>query len=199
MDWFQLRHAADRTNSKFNGTAVDSVASVPETSSFPLMVPFHLCSINTDSFFTRRRTRNVEMQQPTMLDFQKEPSAKRTTSGPQGFRLSCFSSYYCSSHHRTLESTRFVLLSDSLTTRDHEPSHTRIRIKRCLNSRFVVERTKDHTVIRLHYSDDDCTQQQQRVTPNHQQQEEPFCSFIKEHGKTRKIRFDDLPARPKQQ
>ena len=41
--------------------------------------------------------------------------------------------------------------------RDHEPSHTRIRIKRCLNSRFVVERTKDHTVIRLHYSDDDCT------------------------------------------
>ena len=138
MDWFQLRHAADRTSSKFNGTTVDPVASVPETSSFPLMVPFHLCSINNDSFFTRRRTRNVEKQQPTMLDFQKRTIREADNRVHKVFSLSCFSSYYCSSHHRTLESTRFVLLSDSLTTRDHEPSHTRSTTNRCRNSWFVA-------------------------------------------------------------
>ena len=137
MDWFQLRHAADRTSSKFNGTAVDPVASVPETSSFPLMVPFHLCSINTASFFTRRRTRNVEMQQPTMLDFQNEPSAKRTTGSTRFLACRAFRPITAPLiiGHLNPPVSSFCWIH---RPRDHEPSHTRIRIKRCLNSWFVA-------------------------------------------------------------
>ena len=59
------------------------------------------------------------------------------------------------------------------------------------------QRECSHLIV-LRYVDDN-VQQEQPITPKQQQQEQPSCSFIKEHDKKRKIMIPDPQTGPKQQ